>query len=361
MAMTFSAKQNFILVGVFGLFTVAVMFIRLLIQKIRKRSFGASDYLTIFALICYCAVTAMTVLIFLWGTNVIDPRDRMGKQFTISDIHHREIGSKLALVGRVVCTTYLWTQKTIILALYTRIPPGLLWPNHILSASLALLAITFVLVQVISFSECSPFHLYWQVEPDPEHSPRLTKEIGPCVKTTLHSFVQTITNTLTHILLLAIPLRWAFQRHRPLTEKLLLAFLFSLGIFLIAVALAPLPIPGHDATRSYQNALKQSEALLAAFLANIITITGLDSPSSDEDDAPFLSSNAKRRSNGSGFRALFDGEIVVTSNFELQSQTASPARVRQMFPRHPWTAFQRISNENLIIRAKGGRDSRESK
>ncbi|EER37994.1 conserved hypothetical protein [Histoplasma capsulatum H143] len=304
MAMTFNAKQNFILVGVFGLFTVAVMFIRLLMQKIRKRSFSASDYLTIFALICYCAATATTVLIFLWGTNVIDPRDRMGKQFTISDIHHREIGSKLALV-----------------------------------------------VQVISFSECSPFHLYWQVEPDP----------GPCVKTTLHSFVQTITNTLTHILLLAIPLRWAFQKHRPLTEKLLLAFLFSLGIFLIAVALAPLPIPGHDATRSYQNALKQSEALLAAFLANIITITGLDSPSTDEDDAPFLSSNTKRRSNGSGFRSLFDREIVVTSNFEMQSQTASPARVRQMFPRHPWTAFQRMSNENLIIRAKGGRDSRESK
>ncbi|QSS54911.1 hypothetical protein I7I53_02618 [Histoplasma capsulatum var. duboisii H88] len=147
----------------------------------------------------------------------------------------------------------------------------------------------------------------------------------------------------------------------PSRRKLLLAFLFSLGIFLIAVALAPLPIPGHDATRSYQNALKQSEALLAAFLANIITITGLDSPSTDEDDAPFLSSNTKRRSNGSGFRSLFDREIVVTSNFEMQSQTASPARVRQMFPRHPWTAFQRMSNENLIIRAKGGRDSRESK
>ncbi|EEH09651.1 conserved hypothetical protein [Histoplasma capsulatum G186AR] len=306
MAMTSNAKQNFILVGVFGLFTVAVMFIRLLMQKIRKRSFGASDYLTIFALICYCAVTAMTVLIFLWGTNVIDPRDRMGKQFTISDIHHREIGSKLALVGRV------------------SLDPK----NH-----------------HSRFVHANPSRVT-MAEPYIERFPGFVScNFRPS------------TSYLIQRMLPFPPLLAGRTRSR----KLLLAFLFSLGIFLIAVALAPLPIPGHDATRSYQNALKQSEALLAAFLANIITIAGLDSPSTDEDDAPFLSSNTKRRSNGSGFRSLFDREIVVTSNFEMQSQTASPARVRQMFPRHPWTAFQRMSNENLIIRAKGGRDSRESK
>ncbi|KAL2391350.1 hypothetical protein RJ035_000244, partial [Blastomyces gilchristii] len=240
----------------------------------------------------------------------------------------------------------LWTQKTIILVLYTRIPPGLLWPNHILSITLALVAITFVLVQVISFSECSPFHLYWQVAPDP----------GPCVKTILHSFVHTITNTLTDLLLLAIPLRWAFQKGWSLTRKFLLASLFSLGILLSAIALAPLLIPGRDATNSYHNALKDAEAFLLAFLANIITITGLDYDPSDEDDTPFLTSNSKRHSNSSGFRSLFDRKIIVTSNFEMQSQTASPARVLQMFPRHPWAAVQRLSNENLITRARGGRD-----
>ncbi|PGH30435.1 hypothetical protein GX50_06810 [[Emmonsia] crescens] len=353
MAMTFDAKQNFILVGVFGLFTILVMFARLLMQKIRKRSLGASDYLTIFALICYCAYTTMTVLISMWGTNVINAPDNIGRQFTKSEIYYREMGSKLALANRVTYTTYLWIQKPVILILYTRIPPGLLWPNHILSASLAMLAVTFVLVQVISFSECSPFHLYWQVKPDP----------GPCVITVLHSFVHTIANALTHLLLLAIPLPWAFQNNRPLTQKFLLASLFSLGIFLIAIALASLPIPSRNTTHNYQNALKDSEALLLAFLANIITITGLDCPSSDDDDTmnyhdtPFLTSQVKRRSNGSGFRSLFDRKIIVTSNFELQSHTASPSRVRQMFPRHPWTAAQRMSDENLIIRAKGGRDS----
>ncbi|KLJ07287.1 hypothetical protein EMPG_17235 [Blastomyces silverae] len=348
MAMTLDAKQNFILIGVLGLFTIMVMFARLLLQKIRKRPFGASDYLTIFALVCFCARTVMCVLVSLWGTNVANPPDQMERQFTESEIYRREIGSKLALTDRVTYTTYLWTQKTIILMLYTQIPPGLLWPNHLLSATLALLAITFVLVQVISFSECSPFHLYWQVAPDP----------GPCVKTILHSFVHTITNTLTHLLLLAIPLRWAFQKGWSRTQKFLLASLFSLGILLIAIALAHLPIRGRDTTNSYQNALKDAEAFLLAFLANIIAITGLDYDPSDEDDTPFLASNSKRRSNSSGFRSLFDRKIIVTSNFEMQSQTASPARVRQMFPRHPWAAVQRLSNENLITRARGGRDSR---
>ncbi|OAX79927.1 hypothetical protein ACJ72_05748 [Emergomyces africanus] len=353
MAMTFDAKQNFILVGVFGLFTIIVMFVRLLMQKIRKRSLDTSDYLTIFALICYCARITMTVLIILWGTNVVNTLDQTGRQLTKSDIDHRELGSKLALANRVTYTTYLWIQKTVILILYTRIQPALLWPNHILSASLALLAVTFVLVQVISFSECSPFHLYWQVEPTP----------GSCVKIILHSFVHTIANALTHLFLVAIPLPWAFQKRWSLTQKSLLTFLFSLGIFLIAIALAALPIPGRNIGPSYLNALQDSEALLLAFLANIFTITNLDCPSPDDDDimnyhgTPFLTSSGKRRSNGSGFRSLFDRKIVVTSNFELQSHTASPSRVRQMFPRHPWMAAQRMSDENLITRARGGRDS----
>ncbi|KAL2387336.1 hypothetical protein RJZ90_000074 [Blastomyces dermatitidis] len=139
-------------------------------------------------------------------------------------------------------------------------------------------------------------------------------------------------------------------------RKFLLASLFSLGILLSAIALAPLLIPGRDATNSYHNALKDAEAFLLAFLANIITITGLDYDPSDEDDTPFLTSNSKRHSNSSGFRSLFDRKIIVTSNFEMQSQTASPARVLQMFPRHPWAAVQRLSNENLITRARGGRD-----
>ncbi|PGG99722.1 hypothetical protein GX51_06174 [Blastomyces parvus] len=347
MAMTFDAKQNFILVGVLGVFTILFMLARLLLQKVRKRSFCANDYLTIFALVCFCARTAMSVLVFLWGTNVTNPPGQMERQFTEAEIYHREIGSKLALTHRVTYTTYLWTQKTIILILYTRISPGLLWPSHILSTTLVILAITFVLVQVISFSECSPFHLYWQVAPDP----------GPCAKTILHAYTHTITNTLTHLLLLAIPLRWAFQRGRSLTQKFLIASLFSLGILLIAIALAPLPIPGRDTANSYQNALKEGEAFLLAFLANIITIMGLDYHASDEDDTPFLTSSGKRRSNGSGFRSLFDRKIIVTSNFEMQSQTASPARVLQMFPRHPWAAVQRLSNENLITRARGGRES----
>ncbi|OJD11666.1 hypothetical protein AJ78_07610 [Emergomyces pasteurianus Ep9510] len=355
MAMTFDAKQNFILVGIFGFFTIIVMFARLLLQKIRTRTLCASDYLTIFALIFYCARTTLTVLVFLWGTNVINTPDQMGRQLTQSDVYHRELGSKLALANRVTYSTYLWIQKTVILIWYTRIPPALLWPNHILSVSLALLTVTFVLVQVIAFSECSPFHLYWQVEPNP----------GSCVKTVLHSFVHTIANSLTHLVLVAIPLPWAFQRHRSLTQKCLLTFLFSLGIFLIAIALAALPIPGRHVGHSYQNALQDSEALLIAFLANIFTITGLDCPSLDDDDimnyhgTPFLTSSGKRRSNGSGFRSLFDRKILVTSNFELQSHTASPSRVRQMFPRHPWMASQRMSDENLITRAKGGRDSRD--
>ncbi|PGH02771.1 hypothetical protein AJ79_07536 [Helicocarpus griseus UAMH5409] len=356
MAMTSELKENFILIGVFGLFTLALMVARLLLRKIQKHSLSADDYLTAFAFICFAARMTIAVLILLWGTNSTDLSVPAGGQFKEPGIHHREMGSKLALANRVVYATYIWTQKAVIIVLYNRIPPGLLWPGRILTASWVALAVTFILVLVMSFSECSPFHLYWQVVPDP----------GTCAKATLHSYIHTGANALTDLILITIPLPWILRESWSRTQKSLLFFLLFLGLFLIAFAFSPLPVVNQNTSRTHQNALQNAEAFLLAFLANIITIAGLDRRYSAEDDdidgidhhdVPWPNSYSNRFSTGSGFRSLFDKKIIVTSKFELQHQTVSPSRVRQMFPRHPWTTPKRMSDENLIIQARGGSGS----
>lgn len=61
----------------------------------------------------------------------------------------------------------LWLQKLVLLDLYRRLIHDLPYERWILSSYLSVFFVTYTIVQVFTFSECKPFHLYWQVLPDP--------------------------------------------------------------------------------------------------------------------------------------------------------------------------------------------------
>ncbi len=56
---------------------------------------------------------------------------------------------------------------------------GLPWPRHIMNFYWFFLAVTYLVVQSVTFVECHPFYLYWQVMPDP----------GEYIPNSLHSWV----------------------------------------------------------------------------------------------------------------------------------------------------------------------------
>jgi hypothetical protein len=61
----------------------------------------------------------------------------------------------------------IWIQKAVVLLLYRRMLHGLPWPNHIMNYYWVFLGVTYVVAQTVTFVECHPFYLYWQVVPDP--------------------------------------------------------------------------------------------------------------------------------------------------------------------------------------------------
>jgi hypothetical protein len=61
----------------------------------------------------------------------------------------------------------LWLQKLVLLDLYRRLILDLPYEKWLIRCYLFVLFVTYTIVQVFTFSECKPFHLYWQVVPAP--------------------------------------------------------------------------------------------------------------------------------------------------------------------------------------------------
>lgn len=65
------------------------------------------------------------------------------------------------------CVFSLWLQKLVLLDLYRRLLLDLSYEKYIIRGYMLVFFATYVAVQVITFTECRPFRLYWQVVPDP--------------------------------------------------------------------------------------------------------------------------------------------------------------------------------------------------
>ena len=53
------------------------------------------------------------------------------------------------------------------MVLYKRILFGLPWTDIVMNIYWAILAATYIVIQVVTFTDCRPLNLYWQVVPDP--------------------------------------------------------------------------------------------------------------------------------------------------------------------------------------------------
>lgn len=51
--------------------------------------------------------------------------------------------------------------------LYKRLLTGLSWTERVMNLYWAILAGTYVVIQVVTFTDCRPLHLYWQLVPNP--------------------------------------------------------------------------------------------------------------------------------------------------------------------------------------------------
>jgi len=90
-----------VLMAVFGFLSLSIMFLRLIMRKLRRQKFNCSDYLTMVAMFCLMARIAFTAVVVLWGNNNLTEKYRATNNFSSREIYQREVGSKFTIVNRV--------------------------------------------------------------------------------------------------------------------------------------------------------------------------------------------------------------------------------------------------------------------
>ncbi|KAK6211510.1 hypothetical protein QIS74_10774 [Colletotrichum tabaci] len=250
----------------FSFLALFIMVARLVWRKVAKQDLNLGDWFTVAAIVCALTRVGLIHVVLTWGTNNVSAAYRKNHTFTDEEIYRREIGSKLSIVNRVFYNSYLWLQKLVLLDVYRRLLLNLRFEKVTIWSFCAIFFGTYVACQVTTFSECDPFHLYWQVVPDP----------GACSKAQLQLVVVGVLNIVTDFMLLVLPLPLVFSLKTPWQRKVQLYALFTLGVFIIAITVIRLPINiTNKDSQINRSTWASTELLTAAIVVNAPTLYGL--------------------------------------------------------------------------------------
>ncbi|KAL7938856.1 hypothetical protein V8C35DRAFT_276081 [Trichoderma chlorosporum] len=286
------------------------MALRLLGRRYARQDFNLGDYLTMGAFLCALTRLAVIHVVLIWGTNNMTDAEREDQVFTPSKLYQLEMGSKLSIANRAVYNSYLWLQKLVLLDLYRRLIHDLPYEKWLLRFYLFVFFVAFTIAQVYTFVECRPFHLYWQVLPDP----------GPCAQAQEQLIVVGVLNILTDFMLMLMPVPVIVKLKAPLARKLQLFTLFTLGIFIIAITMIRLPInSSHPYSQVNRTTWASVELLTSAIVVNAPTLYSFWNKRRREKSAPL------ERGQGDGDNAedRIAMETIGGSNF---SNSGGPKR-----------------------------------
>ncbi|KIN08869.1 hypothetical protein OIDMADRAFT_108191 [Oidiodendron maius Zn] len=324
--------RTMIIMWVFTWIAMAIMALRLIMRKIRGQKFDTSDKLTLLCIFFLVARCAIIHVVLLWGNNNVDEAFRAHHVFGATEIYQREVGGKLTLVDRLFYNSYIWLQKCVVLLLCKKLLFGLPSMDLIINICWGMLAATYVVIQVVTFTDCRPLYLYWQVEPDPD------RPVGLCSQARDQLITLVALNIATDIMLIGLPMpslisvRRSFVAARPLLilySKLRLIAIFSLGIFLIIISIFRLPINfSHGLEQADRTIWASTESLVAAIVANFPTLYALrkQAPRPVNSSATTERRPAKKKAGWaqmSSDNTLTEDDISLTPVVGVQQQKAN--------------------------------------
>ncbi|CAG9974754.1 unnamed protein product [Clonostachys byssicola] len=206
--------------------TVLIVLARLASRRLLYKSFKAlqlDDWLMCFTLIVYTTLLAIVWVQTYTPTNLVRPGDEVG--MSEEEIKTREYGSKLVLVTEHLTVVTLWGVKACLLLMYSRLTMSLR-QNLLVKFVAIYVAASFVVMEILWFVWCRPFHYYWKVPP-----PDLN-----CSAETNHMITQAVFNISSDIMIICLPMPVLIQSQLPTKRKLILCSVFALGIFTIVAA-----------------------------------------------------------------------------------------------------------------------------
>ncbi|KAI0871312.1 hypothetical protein GGS24DRAFT_67358 [Hypoxylon argillaceum] len=243
--------------------TLLILLTRLSLWPWRRERLDASFVLVVTSVLVVVAriVTNVYYLRFGNASDVIKHAD----YFNPDNLDGVRTGSILVLVARVLITAVLWLQVCILLLFYSRITYGINWVAAVVKATWATVAATFVAVVLVTFLECRPISLYWQVTPSP----------GYCLHAYAQLLTQAVSNVLLDIMLIVIAWPIVNLRKRTVAEHVTLYTLFALGTFCIVVSIIRVVSVHSSGSSQVTRSLWASvQMMVSTFVANAPNIYG---------------------------------------------------------------------------------------
>ncbi|KAL8711341.1 MAG: hypothetical protein Q9220_004238 [cf. Caloplaca sp. 1 TL-2023] len=204
---------------------------------------------------------AMVHVIMIWGTN-----NARTAGLGSHDIQHREIGSRLVLVSRILYAAFLWIAKFTISEFLKRLTSQVWRRKYEFGLQFIrwFLVVTFAAVVIATLVECQPFSHYWQVMPDPGAKCR-------------QGYAQLITmgtsDVITDLLIVAFPIPIVLKSHMPAKRKLSLILLFSLSLILIGITIyRVVEVIHRHSDQQFRSLIASLEILAAAAISNALVL-----------------------------------------------------------------------------------------
>lgn len=244
--------------------SLVILSTRLVATRHRDKKFDFASILTALSIVILVARVIVVYFYLHYGTSQDHFYTATGTTFSSDDLSDIRIGSILALISRFLITTFYWLQICLLLLFYSSMVRDVHWVNSIKACWLAI-GVTYITVVLLTFLECRPFHLYWQVEPHP----------GKCVRAYAQLLTQGICNIVLDLALLVISWPLLSVRSRTLSQNLRVGTLFVLGFFcIIATCLRIAYIYAEDSYQPVRSFWASIQALVSTFVANVPTIYG---------------------------------------------------------------------------------------
>src|ERR1700722_5437101 len=152
--------------------SIIILLTRLAVYRNRQNVFDLSSMLCVASILIVSARIAVNYYLLRDG-SANDPQSGSPSSFDAQDYAAIKTGSILAIVARLLITTYYWLQVSLLLlfysrAVYSRIVYEARWITNTIRFCWLTIFTSYVAVILTTSLECRPFIVNWLLNPPPD-------------------------------------------------------------------------------------------------------------------------------------------------------------------------------------------------
>lgn len=139
--------------------SLVILSVRLILTRQRDKKFDLASALTATSILVLIVRLVVVYYYLRYGTSQDYLFTTEREKFSSSDLNLIRIGSILALVSRVLITSFYWLQICLLLLFYSAMVRDFHWRNTIKACWLCIV-VTYMIVVILTFTECTsaPIH-----------------------------------------------------------------------------------------------------------------------------------------------------------------------------------------------------------